>query len=346
MHMRFGLFCRVVFGLAALAFASPPALAESVEDFYKGKTVTIILSSGAGGGYDTMARTLSQYLPKHIPGSPTVIVKNMAGAGGIVAANNLYNVAAKDGTFIGGVQNNVPFEPLFGASGANFDATKFIWLGTPSIETAILTVSDTTPVNTWQEAKTHEIIVGSSGVNSTPSFYGRLLMETLGLKLKIIVGYESQTTAFLAMERGEINGYPSVFYSSLMSTKPTWIKEKKIKLLVQMGLEKEPALPDVPYILDLITKPDDKLLAEAAFAPLSAGRPYLMPPGVPQDRVVAMRKAFMDTFKDPDFLAEAGKRGLDANSPRSGEELQRLIERVYKTTPQPLIERLRKLQAG
>jgi hypothetical protein len=167
-------------------------------------------------------------------------------------------------------------------------------------------------------------------------------METLGLKLKIIVGYESQTTAFLAMERGEINGYPSVFYSSLMSTKPTWIKEKKIKLLVQMGLEKEPALPDVPYILDLITKPDDKLLAEAAFAPLSAGRPYLMPPGVPQDRVVAMRKAFMD----PDFLAEAGKRGLDANSPRSGEELQRLIERVYKTTPQPLIERLRKLQAG
>jgi hypothetical protein len=171
-------------------------------------------------------------------------------------------------------------------------------------------------------------------------------METLGLKLKIIVGYESQTTAFLAMERGEINGYPSVFYSSLMSTKPTWIKEKKIKLLVQMGLEKEPALPDVPYILDLITNPDDKLLAQVAFAPLSAGRPYLMPPGVPEDRVAAMRKAFMETFKDPDFLAEADKRGLGVNSPRSGEELQQLIERVYKDTPQPLIERLRKLQAG
>jgi tripartite-type tricarboxylate transporter receptor subunit TctC len=345
--MRIDILRRAFFGFAAVgALCAEPALAQSVADFYKGKTITVIVSSGAGGGYDTLARTLSQYLPKHIPGSPTVVVKNMAGAGGLVAANHLYTVAAKDGTVVGGVQNNVPFEPLFGAAGANFDATKFTWLGTPSIETALLTVSDTTPVNSWQEAKTHEVIVGSSGVNSTPSFYGRLLMEMLGLKLKIIVGYESQTTAFLAMERGELHGYPSVFYSSLMSTKPTWIKDKKIKLLVQMGLEKERDLPDVPSLLDLITYPDDKLLAQAAFAPLSAGRPYLMPPGVPEDRVAAMRKAFMDTFKDPDFLAEADKRGLGVNSPRSGEELQQLIERVYKTTPQPLVERLRKLQAG
>ncbi len=342
--MRIGLFCRVLFALVALG--AQPAPAESVADFYKGKTITLILSSGTGGGYDTLARVLAPYLPKYIPGSPTVIVKNMSGAGGLVAANHLYTVAAKDGTVIGGMQNNVPFEPLFGAVGANFDATKFNWLGTPSVETALLTVTDTTPVDTWQEARTHEIIVGSSGVNSTPSFYGRLLMELLGLKLKIIVGYESQTTAFLAMERGEINGYPSVFYSSLMATKPDWIKDKKVKLLVQMGLEKEPALPDVPYLLDLITKPDDKLLAQAAFAPLSTGRPYLLPPGVPEDRVAAMRKAFMAAFKDADFVAEADKRGLGVNSPRSGEELQQLIERVYKTTPAPLVERLRKLQAG
>lgn len=343
--MQLNLLRHVLCGFVAIgALYAEPARAQSAADFYKGKTVTIVISSGAGGGYDTLARTLAPHLSNHIPGSPTVIVKNMSGAGGLVAANHLYTVAAKDGSVIGGVQNNVPFEPMFGSKGANFDATKFIWLGTPSIETSLLTVSDTTPVNTWQDVKTHEIIVGSSGVNSTPSFYGRLLNELLGLKIKIIVGYESQTTAFLAMERGELNGYPSVFYSSLMSTKPTWIKDKKIKLLVQMGLEKEKELPDVPFLLDLVTKPEDKLLLQAAFAPLSTGRPYLMPPGVPQDRVAAMRKAFADTFKDPAFLAEAEKRGLGVNSPRSGEELQALIERVYTTTPPAIIERLRKMQ--
>jgi len=345
--MPANLFCRALFGFAAIsALFAGPAAAQSPADFYKDQTVTFVISSGAGGGYDTLARTLAQYLPKHIPGSPTVVVKNMPGAGGLVAANHLYNVAAKDGTVIGGVQSNVPFEPLFGAKGASFDPVKFNWLGTPSTETALLTVSNSTPVNTWQEAKTQEVIVGSSGANSTPSFYGRLLNEVLGLKLKIIVGYESQSQAFLAMERGEINGYPSVFYSALMSTKPTWIKEKKIKLLVQMGVGKEPELPDVPYILDLIANPEDKLLAEAAFAPLAAGRPYLMPPGVPEERVALMRKALMDTFKDPAFLAEAEKRGLSVNSPRSGQELQQLIERVYKTTPPALVARLQKLQGG
>jgi len=340
------LFRRILLSLFAIGLGAGPASAQSPADFYKNQTVTFLISSGAGGGYDTLARTLAQYLPKHIPGSPSVVVKNMPGAGGLVAANHLYTIAAKDGTIIGGVQSNVPFEPLFGAPGATFDPVKFNWLGTPSTETALLTVSDTAPVNTWQDAKTQEVIVGSSGANSTPSFYGRLLNEVLGLKLKIIAGYESQSQAFLAMERGEIHGYPSVYYSALKSTKPTWIKEKKIKLLVQMGVGKEPNLPDVPYILDLITKPEDKQLAEAAFAALAVGRPYLMPPGVPEDRVAAMRKAFADTFKDPEFLAEAQKRNLGINSPRSGQELQEFIERVYKTTPPALVERLKKLQAG
>jgi tripartite-type tricarboxylate transporter receptor subunit TctC len=341
------LIRRALLGFIAVAgLAATPATAQSQAEFYKDQTITFVISSAAGGGYDTLARTLAQYLTKHIPGSPTVVVKNMPGAGGIVAANHLYSVAAKDGTVIGGVQSNVPFEPLFGAKGASFDPVKFNWLGTPSTETALLTVSDSTPVNSWQEAKTTEVIVGSSGANSTPSFYGRLLNEVLGLKLKIIVGYESQSQAFLAMERGELHGYPSVFYSALMSTKPTWIKEKKIKLLVQMGMGKEPELPDVPYILDLITNAEDKLLAEAAFAPLAAGRPYLMPPGVPEDRVAIMRKAFNDTFKDPAFIAEAEKRGLGVNSPRTGQELQQLIERVYTTTPPRLVERLQKLQGG
>jgi tripartite-type tricarboxylate transporter receptor subunit TctC len=341
---------RSLLGLLALGFSlglsGVAARAQSPADFYKGRTVTIILSSAAGGGYDALARTLAQHLGKHIPGNPTVVVKNMPGAGGIIAANFLYTVAPKDGLTIGGLQNNVPFEPLFGTKEANFDPTKFNWLGTPSRETAILTVSGTTPVDNWQQAKTTELTMGSSGNNSTPSFYGRLLNEVLGLKLKIIVGYESQTHAFLAMERDEINGYPSVFYSSLMATKPTWLKEGKVKLLVQMGDEKEPEIANVPFLSDLITKDEDKRLAEAAFAPLSAGRPYLMPPGVPADRVAAMRKAFTETFNDPEFVAEGNKRGLGINAPRDGQALQELVDRVYKNTPPALVDRLKKLQSG
>src|ERR1043166_7095217 len=297
-----------------VACCASPALAQSPADFYHGKTVTMIVSSATGGGYDTPSRMIAAFLGKHIPGNPQVIVRNMAGAGGLVATNNLYNVAAKDGTVIGGVQNNTPFEPLFGTKVATYDPLKFNWLGTPSVEVAIATVWHKTPVNTWQDTLTHEITMGSSGVNSTPSFYGRLLIETLGMKQKIIVGYESQTHAFLAMERGEIDGYPSVFYNSLMTTKPTWYRDKLVKLLVQMGLEKEREIPEVPFALDLAKNEDDRLLMTAAFAPLQAGRPYLMPPGVPADRVAAMQVAFMETFKDPEFVAEANKRGLGVNS--------------------------------
>jgi len=329
--------------LAAAALCASPALAQTPAEFYRGKSVTMIVSSASGGGYDTLARVLAAHLPRHIPGNPQVVVRNMAGAGGIVATNHLYNVAAKDGTVVGGVQNNTPFEPLFGTKAASYDPLKFNWLGTPSYEVAIASVWHKTPVNTWQDTRTHEITMGSSGVNSTPSFYGRLLIETLGMKQKIIVGYESQTHAFLAMERGEIDGYPSVFYNSLMSTKPTWYRDKQIKLLVQMGLQKEPAIPEVPFALDLVSKDDDKLLMTAAFAPLQSGRPYLMPPGVPADRVAAMQAAFLATFKDAEFVAEANKRGLGINSPRSGQELYDLLARVYTQTPPHIIERLRKI---
>jgi tripartite-type tricarboxylate transporter receptor subunit TctC len=328
---------------AAGALWIVPVWAQPTPDFYKGKTVTIVISSAAGGGYDTLARTVASHLGKHVPGAPSVIVKNMAGAGGIVATNHLYNVAPKDGTTIGGVQNNTPFEPLFGTKAASYDPLKFNWLGTPSIEVAMATVWHKAPVDTWQDARAKEITMGSSGVNSTPSFYGRLLNETLGLKQKIIVGYESQTQAFLAMERGEVDGYPSVFYSALMSTRPTWLKDKQVKILVQMGLEKEPAIADVPFALDLVGSPDDKLLMVAAFAPLQSGRPYLMPPDVPADRVALMRTALMDTFRDPDFVAEAGKRGLGTIAPRSGQELQDLLTRVYTQTPPRIVERLRKI---
>ena len=333
----------LVSGLAVAALFCAPALAEPVADFYKGKTISLVVSSSTGGGYDTLARTIAKHIGKHIPGNPAVVVRNMPGAGGIVATNHLYNVAAKDGTVIGGVQSNTPFEPLIGTKEAKYDAAKFNWLGSPSIEVAILTLWHTAPVDTLEQTRAREVTVGASGANSTPSFYARLLNETLGTKLKIIVGYPGQTEAFLAMERGEIDGYPSVFYSALMSTKPTWIKEKKIKLIVQYGPERQPELADVPFAPDFITNPEDKLLMEAAFAPLALGRPYLMPPGVPADRVEAMRAALAATFSDREFRAEADAIGLDISKPRTGPQTQEVVERAYKT-PEHIVERLRRLQ--
>jgi tripartite-type tricarboxylate transporter receptor subunit TctC len=329
--------------LAAAAAFSFPAQGQSVAEFYKGKTVTLIVSSAPGGGYDALSRTVAPHLSRHIPGNPAVVVKNMAGAGGILAVNHLYNVAAKDGTVIACVQNNTPFEPLFGTKEAKYDPLKFNWLGTPSIETAMLTIWHQTPVNSWKDVLTREVTVGSSGVNSTPSFYGRLLIETLKLKLKIVVGYRSQSQVLLAMERGEVDGYPSVFYSALTSTRPTWLPQKLVKILVQIGLEKEPALGDAPFLLDLVGTPEDKTLVQAGAGPLAAGRPFLMPPGVPADRVAALQKAMTDMFKDPAFIADAKKRRLDVQSPRSGQELQALLTRIYTQTPQAAVGRLRKI---
>ena len=333
----YALTAAVLFGGVAGAAANP------IEDFYKGKTVSLVVSSSTGGGYDTLARLVSRYLPKHIPGTPQVVVRNMPGAGGITATNHLYNVAARDGTVIGAVQNNTPFEPLFGTPQANYDALKFHWLGSPSVETGLLTVWAGSPVKSLDDARRTELRLGSSGANSTPSFYGRLLNNTLGLKLRMIVGYPGQNDALLAMERGELDGYPSAFYNSLMATRPTWIPEKRVNLLVQYGAEKEPQLPDTPFIFDVVKNDVDRALWEVAVAPLGVGRPYLLPPETPADRVAAMRKTFQATITDPEFLAEQAKINLGADSPRTGEQIQAMIANAYKA-PANIIEQIKKLQ--
>ena len=325
------------------AGAASHASADPIEDFYKGKSVSLVVSSSTGGGYDTLARLVSRHLPKHIPGTPQIVVRNMPGAGGITATNYLFNVAAKDGSVIGAVQNNTPFEPLFGTKQANYDARKFNWLGSPSVETGLLTVWAGSPVKTLENARTMELKLGSSGANSTPSFYGRLLNSTLGLKLQMIVGYPGQNDALVAMERGELYGYPSAFYNSLMATRPAWIPEKKVNLLVQYGAEKEPALPDVPFIFDVLKSDADRALWRIAVAPLGIGRPYLLPPETPADRVAAMRKSFRAAITDPAFQAEQKKINLGADTPRTGEQIQAMIEEAYKSSP-AVVDQIKKLQ--
>ena len=336
--------CRLLALCIVAGACLPQAKADVVAEFYQGRTVTVVVGSNAAGGYDTFARAVARYMGKHIPGSPTLIVRNMPGAGGMTAANFLYNNADKDGSVIGLVQNNTPFEPLFGTKEARYDPVRFNWLGSPSVETAMVLLWHAAPVNSVAELKAREVAVGVSGANSTPAFFTRLLNATLGTRMKPINGYPGQNDVLLAMERREIDGHPSAFFSSVRSTRPTWLRDKTAKAIVQYGAEKLAELPDVPFAPDLVGHDGDRLVMQAAFAPLALGRPLLMPPGVAAERVAALRAAFAATMADPDFLAEGERVGLGLNAPRSGEQIQEVVERAYQSPPR-VIDRLRQLNA-
>ena len=327
---------------ALMGAGATPAQADAVADFYKGRTVTVVVSSSAAGGYDTVARAVARYIGKHMPGHPAFIVRNMPGAGGMTATNFLYNNADKDGGVIGLVQNNTPFEPLFGTKEARYDPVKFNWLGTPSFETAMVLLWHAVPVSSVDELKRREVAVGVSGANSTPAFFTRLLNATLDTRMKPINGYPGQNEVFLAMERRELDGHPSAFFNSVRSIRPAWLRDKTAKAIVQYGPEKLAELPGVPFAPDLVGNEEDKLVMQAAFAPLALGRPFLIPPGVPAERVAALRQAFAATMADPEFLAEGEKIGLGLNAPRTGEQLQELMERSYRSPPR-VIDRLRQL---
>jgi tripartite-type tricarboxylate transporter receptor subunit TctC len=332
---------------AALLLLAPalPAAAAPADAFYGGKTVTLIVGGSAGGGYDTLGRAIGHYIGRHIPGSPSVVVQNMPGAGGLIAMNYLFNTAERDGTVIAMVENGPPLAPLFGVKEARFDATKFNWLGTPSVETSVVLVWHTVPVNSLDDLKTHPTTMGASGTNSTQAFYTRLIDAVLGTKMQAINGYKGLNDTFLAMERGEIDGSPSVFYSAITSTRPHWLPDHLAKAILQFGPEPVKQLAGVPFASNLVTVPDDKLLMQAALAPLALGRPLVMPPGVPAERVAAMRQALADTFADPDFVADAQKLGLVVNAPRTGQQLQDVIDQAYAAPPR-VLERLRALNEG
>ena len=333
----------LVLALCALADATA-ARADAVTDFYAGRTVTIVVSSAAAGGYDTVARAVARHIGKHMPGNPGFIVRNMPGAGGMTATNFLYSNAEKDGGVIGLVQNNTPFEPLFGTKEARYDPLRFNWLGSPSAETAMVLLWHAVPVNSIAELRAREVAVGVSGANSTPAFFARLLNATLGTKMKAINGYPGQNDVLLAMERGEVDGHPSAFVSSVRSTRPTWLRDKTAKAIVQYGAGRLAELGDVPFALDLVADDENRLVMQAGFAPLALGRPFVAPPGVPAERVAALRQAFVATIADPAFLAEGEKLGLEINAPRGGEQIRDVVERAYQSPP-AVIDRLRQLNA-
>jgi tripartite-type tricarboxylate transporter receptor subunit TctC len=243
---------------------------------------------------------------------------------------------------VGGVQNNTPFEPLLGTKEARYDPVRFNWLGTPSFETAMVLLWHAAPVNSVAELRSREVTVGVSGANSTPAFFTRLMNATLGTRMKPINGYPGQNEVFLAMERRELDGHPSAFFNSVRTIRPNWLREKTAKAILQYGPEKISELADVPFAPDLVGNDEDKLVMQAAFAPLALGRPFLLPPGIPAERVAALRAAFAATMADPEFLAEGDKLGLGLNAPRTGAQLQEVMERTYRSPPS-VIDRLRQL---
>jgi tripartite-type tricarboxylate transporter receptor subunit TctC len=278
---------------------------------------------------------------KHVPGAPNIVVRNMPGAGGVVAVNHLYNVASRDGLTFGQLQNTLTFEPLLGNKEAIYDSSKFNWLGSPSIETGIMVVWNKPPVSTIADVQQREISIGAPGRNSTPTFYARLLAQTLGVKLHIVLGYPGQNEIFLAMERGEVDGFLT-FYSSVLSTRPNWLADKTVKVIVQYGPEAEPALKGVPFAADLVKDPENLRLLRAAAAPLALGRPFAAPPETPKERVAALRSALAATFSDTEFLDEMRQQNLPVNSPRTGEQLQTTIDEVWRMPPETR-DSLRKL---
>ncbi len=317
------------FAGAALV-ASAAALAQSPADFYKGKNVDLYIGYSAAGGYDVYARLLARHMGNHIPGKPKIVTKNMPGAGSLVLANWLYNVGPKNGLAFGTIGRGTGFDPLLGSDKAKFDATKFNWIGSMNDEVSVCVAWHTTGVTKLEQVMEKELVVGGTGPAADTDQFPKILNSVLGTKFKVISGYPGGNDVGLAMERGEVQGRCGWSWSSVESTHPDWIKEKKINILAQLSLEKHPDLPNVPLIMDFAKTEEQKQIFRLVFARQVMGRPFVAPPGVPPERVDALRKAFMDALADPALLAEAKKLQLEI-TPVSGEKVQQLVEEVYQT---------------
>jgi tripartite-type tricarboxylate transporter receptor subunit TctC len=316
----------------ALTYVSA-ANAETAAEFYKGRNLELDISSSVGGGYDAYARMLARHIGRFIPGSPIVVAKNMEGAGGLRLANFLYNAAPRDGTTFATLYRGTVFDPLLGGKGAQFDATGFTYVGSANNEVSVCVAWHTTGITRFEQVLTKELVVGASGPSADTYQFPKIVNGVLGTKFKIIAGYPGGNDIDLAMERGEVQGRCGWSWTSLKATRPSWLTEKKISILFQMGLSRHPGLPEVPLIIDLARNDDDKAILKLIFARQVMAWPYITPPNVPNDRAEALRAAFMETMKDRDFLADAEKSLLEIR-PVTGEDIQKLVKAVYKTPPE------------
>lgn len=334
--MRATLSRLSLLALAGMVSTGAAAAAESQVSF-KGKQITVAVGSSAGGGYDTFTRTLAPHFARHLPGEPSYIVQNMPGAGSLKLTNYLYNVAPKDGTVSGGVNPDVVTQPLLNPKRAKFDPLKFVWLGSILRETSLSVSWHTSPIQTFDDVFKRELIVAATGGGST--IFPAFLNSLLGTKYKLVRGYKGLKEGMLAMERGEVTGTGSITWASLKATHGKWLKDGKVRLLVQFGVEKHPELTNVPWIFDFARNDDDRAALNLVFVRQEYGRPYLAPPGLAAPVAKALQTAFDATMKDPAFVADVKKRNLEVDA-ITGQEMERLIRKVY-ATPLPIVERVR-----
>lgn len=334
---------RRTWACALLILLCMPHLAwaqTAIADFYRGKTVTLIVGYSSGGGYDTYTRILARHLGKHIPGNPAIVVQNMPGAGSLKMANYLYNVAPKDGTVLGTFSRGMAMEPLIGGQNVQFEAPKFTWLGSGTNETSVFVVWHTAPVRTWDDLLAREFTVGGEGSGSDPDIYALLLKNAFGARLRLISGYPGTAELALAMERGEIDSRASWSWSSLKALKPNWIAERKVHFPVQLNLTRGAELQQVPLVTEYAKSDAQRQMLKLILSRQEMARPYAAPPGIPEDRKASLRKAFDDAWADPELLAEMKSRGQEVN-PVSGPALDRLIAELY-ATPKDVVAETRK----
>jgi tripartite-type tricarboxylate transporter receptor subunit TctC len=315
--------------LTALLLPSPFASAQTVEEFYKGKTLQINVGFGVGASYDTYARVLAEHIGRYIPGNPKTIVMNMEGAGSLRLANWLYNAAPKDGTVLGMTSRAAPFAALIGTQGGtNFDPTQFNWIGSANNEVSTCVAWHAAPVKTFDQLRETELIIGGDGPSADGEQFARVMNALFGTRIKIVSGYPGGNAINLAVERGEVQGRCGWSWSGIVAERKPWIDERKINVLVQFGLNKHADLPQVPLVLDFAKTDEQKQILQLVLARQPLGRPFLGPPGIPADRADALRKAFMATMADPQFMAAAQKSKLEIN-PLSGAEVAGLVNGVF-----------------
>lgn len=314
--------------LAALGAA--PALAQSPADFYRGKTVTVVVGYAPGGGYDIYSRLLARHLGNHIPGSPGVIVQNMPGAAGVVASNNIYVASPKDGTVIAAVDQNIPMFQLLGGKGVKYDATRFAWLGSMAASNGIAMVWAATGITSLDEAKKREVSMGTTGANDDAYIYARALNALLGTRFRTIQGYSGTSSVNMALEKGEVEAMGRSTYYGFASQRPDWLRDRKVNILVQFGFEKQPEIADVPMLLDLVSEPEARQIASLISMPTSIGYSHWLSPDVPADRLAALRAAYKAALADPPLVDESKQRGIEIK-PRTPEEIARIVKAAADT---------------
>ena len=328
-----------ILALCTAALTAHPSGAQPAADFYRGKTVKFVVGSNTGGSYDTYSRLLAQFMGRHIPGNPNLVVENMPGASGTKSAHYLAEIAPKDGSVIGMFNQSMPQRQMFEPDQVQFDLSKFGWIGAMNTSTTVFITWHASGVKTLEDAKKKEVIMGALSATGGNSVYPLLINAFLGTKFKVVLGYQGGNTIQLAMERGEVDGRAAVVWSGLKAGWPHWFAEKKVHVLLQTGLQKEKDLPDVPLLLDLARNEEEKAIFRFVSSDSAIGFPVTAPPGIPADRLAALQKAFNDTMKDPDFLKAAADRKLEIE-PSSGNEVKKVVADMI-STPKDVIAKIK-----